>query len=188
MTDEEIRKIVREECAQIIKDANLTDNDIIIKKDQLPSKHETDQHGLTSLDVLKKRDNVVIMIGKKGLRVISIVAVLWTVIRVGSMFVFEKQLPDAVDLAQRARQGLIEYASNTRKQEPDTPETWIVVSPFWKNFNDTQYKTKVHEYLTGEFPQEDLYAINTQFIPTSTSGMSIEDINSTSSDFRDFEV
>ena len=68
MTDEEIRNFVREECAQIIKDAGLTDNDIIIKKDQHFSKQETAQYGFTDLSVFKKIGPLAIMVGKKGLK------------------------------------------------------------------------------------------------------------------------
>lgn len=189
MTDEdleEIRNIVREEYQQIIKNASLTDNDIIIKEDQYLSKQETAQHEFTSFDGLKKIGNLVIMVGKKGLEVVGIVVLLGNIIQFGSVLVFEKEWLNAVDLAHRARQGVIELASNIRKQEPDTPETLIVTSPTWDKLNDVQYRILASDYLSGKSPIEELYNPNTQFI--ATTGTSIETINSTSSDSKDFEV
>ena len=184
MTDEEILNLLRKKCPQIFKDADLTDKDVIIKKDQHLSKQEIAQHGFTSLEVVKKTKELVIMVGKKGLKVVKIVVLLWTVTQIGSVLVFNKRLPDAVDLAQHFRQGLIERAHDIREQEPDIPETWIVISPSLERFDDAQYKNMAYEYLSGKRPPEELYAINTQFI--ATTGMSIETINSTSSDSKDF--
>jgi hypothetical protein len=189
MTEEEIRNIVREECSQIMTDAGLTDNDVIIKKEQPLSEQESAQHGFTSLEVVKRIGKIAIMVGKKGAKAVAIVVFilgLWEFAQFGSMFVFEKRLPDAVDLALRARQGVIELAYDVREQDPNTPEKWIVTSPSWERYEDAQYKNMVHEYLSGKRPPEELYATDTQFIATSV--LSIEVLSSTSSSSEDFEV
>ncbi len=189
MTEEEIRNIVREECGKIMADAGLTDNDVIIKKDQPLSEQESVQHGFTSLEVVRRIGEIIIMVGKKGaiaMKIVVFIFGLWGAIQFGSMFVFEKELPDAVDLAQRTRQGLIELADDDREQEHNTPEKWIVTSPSWERFDDAQYKKMVHEYLLGIRPLEELYIPDTQFITTTV--LSLETLNSTSSSSEDFEV
>jgi hypothetical protein len=189
MTEEEIRKIAREECRQIMTDAGLTDNDIIIKKDQLMSEQEVAQHGFTHLEVVNKVGKIAIMVGKKGIKSVAIVVYilgLWSLTQVGSMFFFEKQLPDAVDLARRARQGLIEPAYDVREQSPDIPEKWIVTSRSWERYDDAQYINVAREYYSGKRPQEELYFTDTQFI--ATSGLSSGFLSSTAFSSDDFEV
>lgn len=189
MTEEEIRNLVREECNQFMIDAGLTDKDVIIKKDQPMSEQERAQYGFTALEGFKRIGKIAIMVGKKGVKAIKIVVFiigLWPVVQFGSIFLFEKRLPDAVDLAYRARQGIIEFTSDISEQSPDTPEKWIVTSSSWERYDEAQYTNMAYEYTSGKRPPEGLYSKEIQFIATSV--MSIEALSSTSSNSKDFEV
>jgi len=188
MTEEEIRNIVRNECSKIMAEAGITDNDVIIK-DQPLSEQETVQHGITYLEAVKRIGKIAITVGKKGAKTVKIfvfILGMWEVIQFGSMFVFEKRLPDALELAQLARQGAIEHVYDTRKQYPNTPEKWIVTSQSWERLDNAQYKNMVHGYLSGERSFEGLYYMDTQLI--ATTSMSIETLSSTSFSSEDFKV
>jgi len=186
MTEEEIRKIVRDKCKQIMTDAGLTDKDVIIKKDQPLSEKEVSQNGFTHMEFFKKVGEIVIMIGKRGYVIISIVAILWRFTQFGSMFLFEKELPDAVDLAKRAREGVIEYIADDRDRGTDSLEKWVVTSPSWESYDNTQYRRTVHDYTSGIRAPEELYTNDTIFI--ATTSMSIKSLKSTSGSPEDFKV
>jgi hypothetical protein len=188
MTEEEIRNIVRNECGKIMAEAGITDNDVIIK-DQPLSEQEIVQHGITYLEAVKRIGEITIAVGKKGVKTVKIFVLIlgvWGFIQIGSMFVFEKRLPDAVDLAQRARQGIIELVRDNREKYPNTPEKWIVTSKSWERLDTLQYKYEVYEYLSGKRSFEGLCNMDAQFI--ATTGMSIETLSSTSSSPEDFMV
>ena len=188
MNEQQIRDLVRRECSQLLNESGLSDQDIIIPNEDQITKETVAHHQISSLSFVKRIGDLVVLSAKRGKKVFGLIILLIGIynnlVRPGAMLAFEKSLPDAVQLAHQAREGIIEIVYNIEVRPFDTPETFIVTSPSWENFTPQQYTTMAYDYLSGTRPIVDVFTPDIELIPVS--GVPIEISQSSSSSSEDF--
>jgi hypothetical protein len=190
MDEDRIREIVRQECEAIMAEAGLSDADIIVKKDKHWSEQESAANGVTMLKFVKRVGDIAIMIAKAGSKIVKIVVFalgLWQAAQFGSVLLFERNLPDTLQIARSVGDGLLEFHVADRSHtDVETPEKWVIISPSWKSLDQDGYVRMAHSVLSGEQSSEYLLTGDTEFVASSTT--SISSIGSTSSSPDDFVV
>ena len=191
MVDEDrIREIVRQECKAIMAEAGLSNADIIVKKDKYWTEQESAENGITFLKCVKCVGDIAIMVAKAGSKIVKIVVFalgLWGAARFGSVLLFERNLPDTLQIARSVRNGLLEFrVADPSHTDEETPEKWVVVSPSWESLDQNGYVRMAHSVLSGEQSPEYLLTGDTEFVASSTT--SITSIGSTSASPDDFVV
>ncbi|MBA7673588.1 hypothetical protein ES703_81791 [subsurface metagenome] len=171
MTEDEIRKIVHEECAEIIRDSQLTESDIIVKKDAPITKSEIVQNQITTLTILKKKiGDFLVLLAKRGCKVVKIIIItfgLWEVTQSGAMLLFEKSLPDALQLAQNVRNAGENFLVSQTRKVTNEAEAFIVVSDSWKNLSPEEYRVTVYDCLSSDDPIQKLQADVFEAMPSN---------------------
>ena len=72
MTKDEIRKMVRQECLDVLQSSGLTDDDFLVKGDERLTVKETSGNGITYLGFLKRIGDYIIFLGKAGIKTVKI--------------------------------------------------------------------------------------------------------------------
>lgn len=180
MREEQIRRIVREECADIIRSSQIKESDIIVKNETIHSK-EIAEAGITCLTPVKRIGNLLVCIAKKGFRTIKIFVLVlgvWSSVQFGSELLFEKSLPDAINLARLVREEGENLLQTKTADFGDEPERFILVSSLWETYSPAQYTAMAHDYLAGTRPVEELHFADSDFIPCSTVPVEFADSSS----------
>ena len=127
MNKEEIRDMVRRECADILAEAGLSGDEIVIKSDKVTT-DEVQEWGVSSLSPVRRVQGLLVLAAKSGVRVVKIVAVAlgtYQAVQFGSELLFQKTLPDANELARdrlhlvpnRPRRSTLTYTSEAEFTE-----------------------------------------------------------------------
>lgn len=185
MNEEEIRRIVRDEVKDLLSDAKLSEKDILVNLDGVYTKGQLKG---AEIHYLKKVKDIAICIGKKGGEIICIIAFvlgLWDETRVIAQLLFQKDLPEAVQLAKMVHKNdEIHYSSPNSSYNPDENEKLIVVNQTWESLTKPEYNRIARDFLSGERPPDKLFEENTIFI--ATSGIVADAVVNSTSSYEEF--
>lgn len=187
MDENEIRKIVQDECKNILSKSGLSEDNIIVKNDEI-TKKDIIAWGVTSLTPIRRVKNFIVLAGKSANKIIKFVVVavgIWGALQFSSELLFEKTLPDAIELAKEARKSVGDYARSHFNNVGDEHEKFIIVSARWQGYTERQYKKEVYTYLTEARSPDDLISLDVNYVPSSgTAGNFVMNASPFPDDFK----
>ena len=169
MDENEIRKIVQDEFKNILSQSGLSEDNIIVKNTDI-TKKDIIAWGVTSLARIGRVRNFIVLAGKSANKIINFVVVaigIWGALQFNSALLFEKTLPDAIELAREARKSVVDYTRSHFNNVGDEREKFIIASDRWQGYTELQYKKEVYTYLTEPRSTDDLLSPDTNYLPST---------------------
>jgi hypothetical protein len=187
MDENEIRKIVRDEFKNILSKSSLSEDNIIVKDDDI-TKKDIIAWGVTSLTPIGRAKDFIVLAGKSANKIIKVVVValgIWGVLQFNSALLFEKTLPDAIELARKVRSTMADYTQTHFNNVGDEREKFIIASDRWQRYTDQQYRKEVYTYLTEPRSTDDLLSPDINYLPSSgTAGNLVMNASPFPDDFK----
>ncbi|MBU2521941.1 MAG: hypothetical protein KKI12_04385 [Proteobacteria bacterium] len=168
MDENEIRKIIQDEF-NILSQSDLSEDNIIIKNTDI-TKRDIIAWGVTSLTLIGRVKNFIVLAGKSANKIIKVVVValgIWEALQFSSALLFEKTLTDAIELAREVRNTVVDYTQAHFNNVGDEREKFIITSDRWQKYTDQQYRKEVYTYLTESRSTDDLLSPDINYLPSS---------------------
>jgi hypothetical protein len=187
-SEDQIRKIVKEEFSSLIAEYNLSDEDIQVLDRQLT--HEDARKTGATLNVLGKiKDMVVYGVNKAGVVVALIVCLYahYGPFHFFSEIMFPGSVPDATEIARLIRSKSLTLAENVSKDIQNAREEFVVVSDEWFKLSNDEYRRTVDTYIENEHRIEELLMdkrttiVSIDYVPEGIVNRSIASSSSSSS-------
>ena len=169
MDENEIRKIVQDEFKNILSESGLSEDNIIVKDDDI-TKKDIITWGVRSLTPIGRAKDFIVLAGKSANKIIKVVAVAigtWGALHFNSALLFEKTLPDAIELAREVRSTMVDYTQAHFNNVGDEREKFIIASDRWQGYTEPQYRKEVYTYLTEPRSTDDLLSPDINYLPSS---------------------
>lgn len=186
MDEQQVRDIVIQVVKSVLEENDLGEDAIIVKKGALLTEQETAAYKIAHLKLYKTVRGIRIFLGMVDNRVMKIIAVYAKITFVAALL-FNTSLPDANQLARNIRQQGIEFVNSLTEaveSKSDEHEKYVVVSPNWSKYNQTEYNKEVVEVIEREptpeeLPEEYVYVSASGIVPNYQAP-----ISSSADDFR----
>lgn len=188
MNEAEVRRIVREEMNDILEENNLSEDDIIVTEgdERLLTVQQHEDHEISLLQPYKMIKGIWIFLGQSGEKIIKIIGI-YGLVSIGSILLFNRELPSANELALKVRSKTIEYVHGSNIPDQSTPEKYIPASSKWNSYDNQQYVTEVRGFLTGSSgPAKFFEGDEGDFALVSATGTTQEVTAAVSSSLDDF--
>ena len=149
MTEEEVRKLLKDEFHKKLKEygINIEELPIQIRKDSIP-KSEVEKSGII-LDLLCRIKKGLVFIAKAGYRVVGIIFLLYNLYGpfefLGEVII-PGSIPEVREIAAITRKEIIEGYNYLTPYERNEPESFVAFNRKWETLQPEEYRKYISSF------------------------------------------